>query len=141
MRWSRAWCGRRGGCDQTRSTPELSVLWADPKTEWSASAAGENPAARGLEDQEGAPEAGAEGFVMRPSGSMTELVDLVAFRRRVAQLGAELVQLGLLDGPDEPGDVLKPPGASGARPEPLAGQLRRDGAKGRAALLQFPKKP
>ena len=71
---------------------------------------------------------------------MTEPVDLAAFRRRVAQLGAELVQLGLLDGPGEPGDVLVPPGAARARPKPLAGQLRRDGAKGRAAVLQFPQR-
>ena len=67
--------------------------------------------------------------------------NLVEFRRRVAQLGAELVQLGLLSGPEEPSNVLEPPGAAGARPVPLPVQLKRDGAKGRAALLQFPQKP
>ena len=118
-------------------------MWAGPKTEWSASAASENPTARGLAAPEVAAPPGAEGDgpVMRPSRRMTRTVtDLVAFRRRVAQLGVELVQLGLLDGPSDPGDVLVPPGASGARPEPLAGQLSRNDAKGRAAVLQFVKR-
>ena len=115
-------------------------MWAGPKTEWSASAASENPAARGLAAPEVAAPPGAEGDgpVMRPSRRMTRTVtDLVAFRRRVAQLGAELVQLGLLDGPSEPVDVLVLPGAASARPEALPVQLSRDGAKGRAAILQF----
>lgn len=66
--------------------------------------------------------------------------NLVEFRRRVAQLGAELVQLGLLDGPEHPVDVLPLPRTAGARPEPLTGQLSGNGAKAQPRVLQFTKR-
>ena len=71
---------------------------------------------------------------------MTVVTDLSAFRRTVARLGAELVQLGLLDGPEQPVDVLPLPRTAGARPEPLTGQLSGNGAKAQPRVLQFTKR-